>query len=148
MGKNDSYQYNPWRAPGSAPVIDPCGQAGGKYKQTPVGGDSVFATVSLGGKTYQMGDLGSKVLPPVLQDEVTSTDSALLRRCLAPRNSSKRCHFSLSGMSRPLCGTTAPSTPSKECSLTIPCVQWCQRALPGLVTQSQESTRTTLGWPL
>jgi len=70
--KNDSYQYNPWRAPGSAPVIDPCGQAGGKYKQTPVGGDSVFATVSLGGKTYQMGDLGSKVLPPVLQDEVAN----------------------------------------------------------------------------
>merc|ERR1719341_3031266 len=51
-------------------------------------------------------------------------------------------------MSRPLCGTTAPSTPSKECSLTIPCVQWCQRALPGLVTLSQESTPTTLGWPL
>ena len=44
--------------------MDPCGQAGGKYKQTPVGGDSVFATVSLDGKTYQMGDLGSKVLPP------------------------------------------------------------------------------------
>ena len=45
-------------------MVDPCGQAGGKYKQTPVGGDSVFATVSLDGKTYQMGDLGSKVLPP------------------------------------------------------------------------------------
>ena len=44
--------------------MDPCGQAGGKYKETPVGGDSVFATVSLDGKTYQMGDLGSKVLPP------------------------------------------------------------------------------------
>ena len=38
---NDSYQYNPWRAPGFAPVVDPCGQAGGKYKQTPMGGDSV-----------------------------------------------------------------------------------------------------------
>ena len=21
---NDSYRFNPWRAPGSAPVIDPC----------------------------------------------------------------------------------------------------------------------------
>ena len=29
-------------------------QAGGKYKQTPVGGDSVFATVSLDGRTYQV----------------------------------------------------------------------------------------------
>ena len=73
-----AFTDNPWRAPGSAPVIDPCGQvhilclllnlgifsqnyfvakiaqAGGKYKQTPVGGDSVFATVSLDGKTYQV----------------------------------------------------------------------------------------------
>ena len=46
------------------------------------------------------------------------------------------------------CGTTAPSTPSKECSLTIPSVQWCPRALPGLVTRFLESTPTTLGWPL
>ena len=84
---NDSYKYNPWRAPGSAPVVcvpfdpptrlprsladrclfvrsDPCGQAGGKYLQTPMGGDSTFKTVSVpGDKTYKMGDLGSKVLP-------------------------------------------------------------------------------------
>ena len=57
------YRFNPWRAPGSAPVIDPCGQAGGKYKQTPVGGDSVFVTVNVSGKVYSMGDLGSQVLP-------------------------------------------------------------------------------------
>ena len=44
-------------------MVDPCGQAGGKYKETPVGGDSVFATVSLDGRTYRMGDLGSRVLP-------------------------------------------------------------------------------------
>ena len=35
-------------------VVDHLDQAGGKYKETPVGGDSVFATVSLGGKTYQV----------------------------------------------------------------------------------------------
>ena len=52
--------------------MDPCGQAGGKYKQTPVGGDSVFATVSLDGKTFQMGDLGSKVLPPSLDEDVAN----------------------------------------------------------------------------
>ena len=33
-------------------------QAGGKYKQTPVGGDSVFATVSLDGRTYQVSFVG------------------------------------------------------------------------------------------
>ena len=67
-----SYQYNPWRAPGSAPVIDPCGQAGGKYKQTPVGGDSVFRTVTVDGKAYNMGDLGSKVLPETDPKDVTT----------------------------------------------------------------------------
>ena len=52
-------RYNPWRAPGYAPVVDACGQAGGKYKQTPVGGDSFFTTTKLA----TMGDLGSQVLP-------------------------------------------------------------------------------------
>lgn len=65
---DDSYQFNPWRAPGAAPVVDPCGQAGGRYRQTPVGGASVFGTVNVTGtrgpQTLQMGDLGSLVLPP------------------------------------------------------------------------------------
>jgi len=56
---NDSYRFNPWRAPGYAPVVDACGQAGGKYKQTPVGGDSAFTTTEFA----TMGDLGSHVLP-------------------------------------------------------------------------------------
>lgn len=55
----DSYRFNPWRAPGSAPVVDPCGQAGGKYKQTQMGGDSIFSTTQFA----TMGDLGSEVLP-------------------------------------------------------------------------------------
>ena len=57
--ENDRHRFNPWRAPGSAPVVDPCGQAGGKYKQTPVGGDSVFTTTILS----TMGDMGSKLKP-------------------------------------------------------------------------------------
>ena len=73
---NDSYRFNPWRAPGTAPVIDPCGQAGGKYKQTPVGGASVFGTVTINGtkgpQTLQMGDLGSQVLPPTDPKLVTN----------------------------------------------------------------------------
>ena len=69
---NDSYRYNPWRAPGSAPVVDPCGQAGGKYPQTPMGGDSYFFTTNMS----TMGDLGSK-LPPTagnLPQWVAGTD--------------------------------------------------------------------------
>jgi hypothetical protein len=46
-------RFNPWRAPGTAPVVDPCGQAGGKFPQTKVGGDSVFYTTPLA----KMGDM-------------------------------------------------------------------------------------------
>ena len=38
----DSYRFNPWRAPGYAPVVDACGQAGGKYMDSAMGGDSAF----------------------------------------------------------------------------------------------------------
>jgi hypothetical protein len=53
----DSYMYNPWRAPGYAPVIDACGQAGGKLKQQKVGGDSIF----IDNVFAKMGDLGSRL---------------------------------------------------------------------------------------
>lgn len=73
---NDSYRFNPWRAPGTAPVVDPCGQAGGKYRQTPMGGASNFGTVTVNGtrgqQTLQMGDLGSIVLPPTDPSRVPS----------------------------------------------------------------------------
>ena len=55
--EEDSYRYNPWRAPGYAPVVDPCGQAGGEYKGQGIGGDSVFTTTPLS----TMGDMGSKL---------------------------------------------------------------------------------------
>ena len=56
-GVNDTYRFNPWRRPGSAPVVDPCGQAGGKFAYTPVGGDSVFTNTTLAG----MGMMGSSL---------------------------------------------------------------------------------------
>jgi len=55
----DSYRFNPWRAPGHAPVVDACGQAGGRFPNVYVGGDSDYTNTSLS----RMGDLGSKVLP-------------------------------------------------------------------------------------
>merc|ERR1711920_423377 len=46
---------NPWRAPGSAPVWDPCGRAGGGPHST--GGEGVYTTT----KYAKLGDLGSKL---------------------------------------------------------------------------------------
>lgn len=73
---NDSYRFNPWRAPGSAPVVDPCGQAGGKYTTEKMGGASMFGTVNItgtrGNQTLKMGDLGSHVLPPTELGKIAS----------------------------------------------------------------------------
>ena len=85
--EEDAYRYNPWRAPGYAPVADACGftslrpfmrnalrafasdpcacfhaggLAGGKGPHQGIGGDSSFTTTPLA----TMGDLGSRVLKP------------------------------------------------------------------------------------
>ena len=54
---NDTFRYNPWRAPGYAPVNDACGMAGGA--PTPGPGHAAFFEVPWA----KMGDLGSVVLP-------------------------------------------------------------------------------------
>ena len=53
----DVFKYNPWRAPGNAPVFDPCGRAGGASHPTPGHGEFTNTTYA------SFGDLGSKVLP-------------------------------------------------------------------------------------
>jgi hypothetical protein len=55
--EEDSYRFNPWRAPGHAPVVDPCGQAGGEYGYQHLGGDSVFYNTSMS----SMGMRGSEL---------------------------------------------------------------------------------------
>lgn len=57
---DDSYRYNPWRKPGSAPVFDACGKAGGTSPAHEGPGQALFATTPFA----RFGDLGSKVLPP------------------------------------------------------------------------------------
>lgn len=58
---NDSYMYNPWRAPGSAPVEDACGMAGGTLPAHAGAGEAKFMATSIA----KQGDLGSKVLKPM-----------------------------------------------------------------------------------
>ena len=54
----DIYRWNPWRAPGTAPTLDPCGMAGGR-KVVGGGEGKYYAT-----RFARQGDLGSHVLPP------------------------------------------------------------------------------------
>lgn len=62
--EEDSYRFNPWRAPGHAPVVDPCGQAGGEHGFQTLGGDSVYFNTTLASK----GMLGSKLPPTPLRE--------------------------------------------------------------------------------
>eukprot|EP01048_Picozoa_sp_COSAG05_P007745 COSAG05_NODE_557_length_8701_cov_28.619972_5_plen_227_part_00 len=56
----DIYRWNPWRAPGTAPVFDPCGKAGGGYPGNAGPGAADFVNTS----NAKHGDLGSEVLKP------------------------------------------------------------------------------------
>merc|ERR1712166_43878 len=55
---NDTYAYNPWRAPGFAPTFDACGMAGGTYPSKQGPGSALFSETPFA----KGGDLGSQVL--------------------------------------------------------------------------------------
>jgi len=54
----DIWKFNPWRAPGKAPVFDSCGMAGGNYVE--VFNAGAYKTT----KYAKQGDLGTEVLKP------------------------------------------------------------------------------------
>lgn len=54
---DDVFKYNPWRAPGAAPVTDACGMAGGSPREV-LPDAAVFHETQFA----KQGDLGSKVL--------------------------------------------------------------------------------------
>ncbi len=59
--REDIYKHNPWRAPGSAPVMDACGLAGGSYSRTS-GAEAGNYTQTI---FAQHGDIGTQVLKPL-----------------------------------------------------------------------------------
>jgi hypothetical protein len=63
--EEDYYYYSPWRAPGSAPVFDSCGVAGGR--PPPAGG---FGAQYFNTTFAKQGDYGSHVLKPRSSDTV------------------------------------------------------------------------------
>ena len=67
-GPDDIYRWYPWRYPGSAPVTDPCGKAGGGgvlVNNTGSARVGVGAAFFLDTPHAKANDLGSKVLPPL-----------------------------------------------------------------------------------
>lgn len=70
---NDSYRFNPWRAPGFAPVMDSCGIAGGRMPWQPSTGDALYYNTSFA----NLGDFGSAVLPPAPSGVVWTAGSSV-----------------------------------------------------------------------
>jgi len=69
-GSDDDWtKHNPWRAPGSAPVFDACGRAGGAAGPTAGHGEFTNTTFA------KFGDLGSQVLPKMFSGAVWPTGS-------------------------------------------------------------------------
>ena len=68
---DDWTRFNPWRAPGNAPVFDPCGRAGGAASATPGHGEYTNTRYA------KFGDLGSKVLPKYPTGTVWAAGSAV-----------------------------------------------------------------------
>lgn len=61
----DWYFYSPWRAPGAAPLLDPCGVAGGHS-----GGDGAFGGIYVNTSHAKLGDRGTEVLPATVPGAV------------------------------------------------------------------------------
>jgi len=61
---NDTFRFHPWRSPGSAPVADACGIAGGTVPKFAGPGHTYFPGEVVNGTKISLGDHGSKVLPP------------------------------------------------------------------------------------
>eukprot|EP01045_Picozoa_sp_COSAG04_P000273 COSAG04_NODE_5_length_50521_cov_24.772639_50_plen_192_part_00 len=68
---DDIFYFSPWRAPGSAPVLDSCGAAGGRFPGTGFGKPGSGASFQ-NSSVSKLGDLGSVVLPPVSSAQVTT----------------------------------------------------------------------------
>lgn len=71
---DDVFYYNPWRYPGSAPVIDSCGSAGGRLPGQGIGnaGRGYINT-----SAAKLADLGSKTLKPLNTGTVWTAGSSV-----------------------------------------------------------------------
>lgn len=71
---DDYFYYNPWRYPGSAPVIDSCGSAGGRLPGQGIGNAGRGFQNSSEAK---LADMGSKTLKPLSTGTVLKAGSAV-----------------------------------------------------------------------
>lgn len=94
--EDDFWKFNPWRAPGQAPVYDPCGMAGGSTKARFNAGEyntTIYA---------KQGDLGSKTLKARPSGTVWTRGSVAKTRWQQSANHGGGYQFRLCPASEPL----------------------------------------------
>lgn len=140
--EEDSYRFNPWRAPGYAPVVDPCGQAGGKLPTQNIGGDSIFTE----NKFAKMGDLGSNLPPSVKKAQwVAGTSVEVAWGPLYNHGG---------GYQYRLC--SAKEALTEECFQKMPLefdrtkqtLVWNTKDVPGANSKTPRPANGTLRWPV
>ena len=120
--KADLYRYNPWRAPGSAPVLDSCGMAGGGPMN--VGGEAKYTTT----KYAKTGDLGSS-LPPAPTGVVWKAGSVVEASWSIRANHGGGYQYRLCPASEPLTEECFFKTPLPFAS-TVQTLTWSDSSLP------------------
>ena len=104
---DDYYYYSPWRAPGSSPLFDPCGMAGG----TPNAGGygAVYKTTP----HAKQGDLGSHTLPPLATETIWRAGSEVDVSWTIQANHGGGYQYRLCPRSEPLTEECFQKTPLK-----------------------------------
>lgn len=117
-GPDDVYRWNPWRAPGSAPVVDACGMAGG----APVagGGAAEFAATPFA----RQGDLGSVVLQPVPEARTWARNSTVQVAFGLRFNHGGGVSYRLCPSDQPLTETCFQKYPLKFSDKRVQTLQW------------------------
>ena len=118
----DWTRWNPWRAPGNAPVYDPCGRASGGPHTTPGHGEFTNTTYA------RIGDMGSK-LPKQPSGAVWKAGSVVETMWSLRANHGGgyqyRCRHAAP------CGSNArPAPPSTHCSPAHAYTAGCARSTP------------------
>jgi len=121
LSEDDVYRFNPWRAPGFAPVFDSCGMAGGGPKEMP--GEAKYTETQFA----KQGDLGSQVLPAAPTGITWTRGETATAKWSIRANHGGGCTFIM--LSRQV------RIPCLQCNAMHCCFLFCPRSIPALSSE-------------
>jgi hypothetical protein len=138
----DIFYFNPWRAPGRAPVFDPCGKAGGSDHEAFNAGaynETKFA---------KQGDLGSTVLKPRPTGTVWTRGSTVDARWQYTASHGGGYQYRLCKADKPLTEACFQKTPLKFATPAGHTLRYANRSVSIRATVVPHSVTGTGDWML